>query len=265
MPEQIGEFFPTQVPEYTEAADIRKAFNLYHYGSESVPTTLDQVLPESMAGYIRDTLQAVANIEAGISTVNNLGLNQNLNSVTTTGLYSSSASPNLSLNYPVATIGYLNVVFSNNQVYQTYQTTSGLNNFYWRSGTLSGSSFVWGEWSLSSKLGHNHDDRYNTKSEISARLNTIPAGNAGAMTPSRAAIVDANGRVTSSTGITVNDLNSLSGMASGTSMTIAEQLSDKAPSTHNHDDLYYTKSQTPRIWVQSTQPSSPSPNDLWVW
>jgi hypothetical protein len=50
MAEEIGSIFPTQVPEYTEAADIRKAFNLYHYGSQDAPSNNAQIVRNSIAG-----------------------------------------------------------------------------------------------------------------------------------------------------------------------------------------------------------------------
>ena len=133
MPESIGSLYPTQVPAYDESADIRQAFNLYHYGTTTVPTSVDQILPESMAGYIRDTLAALENVEAGVSSITNLGLTTNLNDVVDTGVYNSTGSPTVALNYPSTSNGILVVYSASSTIYQTYHTAGASNNLYYRS------------------------------------------------------------------------------------------------------------------------------------
>lgn len=250
MPETIGSFFPTQVPAYTEAADIREAFNLYHYGTTEVPTSEDQILAESMAGYIRDTLAAVDAVEAGQSVVNNLGAVQDLDDVQTTGVYHSIASPTLNLNYPSTTPGTLVVVNSNSTTYQTYQTAGETSNFYWRATNFG--TTTWAEWRKTSFDGHNHDTRYYTKSQVDSKVSDSLVAN-------RVAIVDVDGKISSSTSISNTELEYLDGV----STNIQNQLNDKAPEAHDHNDLYYTKLEQPRIYVQSDQPLNPEVGDLW--
>jgi hypothetical protein len=66
----IGNILPTQIPDYTEAADIQAALKLYHYGSTTVPT-VDQIggnggiVANSVAGHLKaldvrlDTAEAI--------------------------------------------------------------------------------------------------------------------------------------------------------------------------------------------------------------
>lgn len=252
MPESIGNLYPTQVPAYSESADIRQAFNLYHYGTTTVPTNENDILPESMAGYIRDTLAALENVEAGVSAISNLGLTTNLNDVVDTGVYNSTGSPTASLNYPSTNNGILVVYNASGTTYQTYHTAGAGNNIYYRS-TEFGTT-TWSTWARASKDGHTHDTRYYTQSQIDARINT-------SVTASTAAIVNADGKISSSPLVSQTELEFLEGVTSG----IQAQLNDKAQASHDHNDLYYTKAEQPKIYVQSTQPTGASAGDLWFW
>jgi hypothetical protein len=252
MPESIGNLFPTQVPSYTESADIRQAFNLYHYGTTTVPSNENDILPESMAGYIRDTLAALENVEAGVSAISNLGLTTNLNDVTDTGVYNSTGSPSVDLNYPSTANGILVAYNASGTTYQSYHTSGATNNLYLRS-TQFGTS-TWSSWSLVSKDGHTHDTRYYTKSQIDNKINTT-------LTENSAAIVDATGKITSSPLVSQTELELLE----GASANIQSQLNDKAPASHDHNNLYYTKAEQPKIYVQQSQPSGASVGDLWFW
>lgn len=253
MPEQIGSFFPTQVPSYTEAADIRKAFNLYHYGQEAVPATESEILPQSMAGYIRDTLAAIEAAEIGQTVINNLGLNDNLNSISSSGVYHSTASPTTLLNYPTTSRGVLVVYNSNNTTYQTYQTAGTPNNFYWRSTNFGTSEFS--AWALASKDGHAHDNLYYTIAQIDNKIGTSIA-------PERVAVTDTAGKIVAGpANVGSTQLAFLSGLASNAQA----QINDRALVNHNHDDLYFRKNEVPRLWVQATQPSGAQVGDIWVW
>lgn len=58
MSSSIGNIYTTQIPDYTEAADIQAALKLYHYGSTTVPTQ-DQIggsggiIANSVAGHLK--------------------------------------------------------------------------------------------------------------------------------------------------------------------------------------------------------------------
>ncbi len=58
MSSDIGNILTTQIPDYTEAADIQAALKLYHYGS-TTPPTLDQIggnggiIANSVAGHLK--------------------------------------------------------------------------------------------------------------------------------------------------------------------------------------------------------------------
>jgi hypothetical protein len=252
MPESIGSFYTTQVPAYSESADIRQAFNLYHYGTTTVPTSEAEILNESMAGYIRDTLTALANVQAGVSAITQLLAAQNLDDITSTGVYASIASPTVALKYPSTVAGVLNVFNANSTVYQSYHTAGSTNNFFFRS-TAAGTS-TWSSWSQASKDGHTHDSRYYTQDQINAKVNTL-------LTNSTVAIIDADGKVSSSALISTTELDALDGITDN----IQVQLNDRALAAHTHNDLYYTKSEQPKIYVQSGTPSGASSGDLWFW
>lgn len=257
MPEPIGPIFPTQVPSYTEAADIRKAFNLYHYGTETVPTTENQVLRDSVAGEMRFINQRLAEIEAGAAEIVQLTQIQSLNDITASGLYHSPEAPSSDKNYPVSVAGilivYRHLVGLNTFVYQSYQTSGLSNNLYWRVGNLAGSTATWQDWALASKNGHTHPENV-TNSVFNARV-------APSFTSSRAAVIDSNGRIASSPNITEQELNQLDGIS--TANTIQTQLNDKAALSHLHDERYHRIGIQPRVYVQSTAPVGASIGDLW--
>lgn len=267
MPEAIGPLFETQVPSYTEAADIRKAFNLYHYGTEDTPSLESEILAKSMAGYIRDTLAAIDAIQEGQAVINNLGATENLNDLTTTGVYHSTASPTVGssgLNYPTTQIGLLNFWYSsaNNTYYQTYVSngSASSSNFYWRSAVKIQATTTWGEWQLASKEGHVHDTRYFTQSQINAKISPTP-------TASKAAYVDSTGKVTSLDTVSATELGYLAGVTSAIQSQIQavnNGLLLKANVDHTHS-TYWLKTETAKVTVSSSQPANPSIGDLWFW
>lgn len=56
--------YNTQIPSLDDAADIQKAFRLYHYGSSTVPQDENEIVEKSVVGYIKaldtrvDTLES---------------------------------------------------------------------------------------------------------------------------------------------------------------------------------------------------------------
>lgn len=264
MAEDIGTIFPTQVPSYTEAADIRKAFNLYHYGSQDVPTDISQVPANSIAGHLNYITGRISGLEAGAAEIIQLQTNQSLNNITTSGIYHSVETPTLPFNYPTTVSGLLSVyrheIALSIFIYQTYQTSGITNNYFWRVGNLSGATPSWSLWSQASKDGHTHlnyveSDTFNNT--INSKITTV-------LTSSRAAIVDSTGKLTSSSNITELELSRLDGIL--TNITIQDQLNDKASLSHSHDDLYHAKTgagRQPKIFVQSDTPSGAQIGDLW--
>ena len=63
MAEDIGPVFTTKIPALSEAADIQAALKLYHYGTTDVPTLESQIIPTSVAGYIKSLEDAVAALD----------------------------------------------------------------------------------------------------------------------------------------------------------------------------------------------------------
>jgi hypothetical protein len=287
MAESIGNIIPTQVPSYTEAADIRKAFNLYHYGTETVPSTT--VGLSGMAGYINSLQEQITALEAGISSVTQLGPTQNLNDMTTPGIYFSTSAPTSALGYPIETagnsdLGYLLVNKSGNYVFQAFQTVgdttrssnvsdlSLVPKFFFRSGVLVSGVVDWGvgnSWMEAANASHAHNDLYYTKAQVDARVD-LPEN----LVASRAAIVNSAGKVTASTSITQTELEQLDGI--DITKTIQDQLDDKAALVHVHDDRYYVRSdvnlpsgspakKTVRVFVQPGEPTGANVGDLWFY
>lgn len=256
MPEQIGAIYPTQVPSYSEAADIRKAFNLYHYGMAEPPATETEILPESIAGYVRDLTERVDNIQEGIASITILGELQNLNDVITTGLYQSTATPTTSYGYPVNVPGLLDVSTSGNYTYQTYislATQNASQEIYFRTGTKVQTTYTWATWVSVSKSDHVHDTRYFTQSQINARINPSP-------TASKASVIDATGRITSLDTVSTTEL----GYLAGTTSSIQDQLNNRSLVNHTHTN-YWLKTETAKVTVSQAAPTNPSVGDLWFW
>lgn len=272
MAESIGEFFPTQVPSYVDPADIRKAFNLYHYGTENVPTNENQILSASVAGYIRDTLAAIDAIVEGQSVITVLLPINNLNDITTTGVYHTPSTIPVnhpSLNYPAGRQALLIVNKSGDYVYQTFMTNEPTTTrFYFRVGSYSSGTSTWTflAWQELANAVHGHDDTYYTKAQIDNRLGTSLSG-------LKIAVTDANGKIVANAAA-ASLLDYLAGTTPVTS-SIQGQLNDRALLTHYHDDRYYLKSsvtnpqsggeKTVRVFVQSTQPTGAAVGDLWIY
>lgn len=287
MAEDIGSVFNTKVPSYTEAADIRKAFNLYHYGTEIAPVNEEQVVASSIAGYLKALNEDIDRLEAGISNVIQLEANQDLDDIFQNGVYLSASNPSESLGYPTADPGsnsdngILQVVSkvdpinsSRLFVFQRYQTlgiVGGSEGFlpklYWRSGSRVNNVITWtSSWREASINGHLHNDTYYTIAQIDNKVNTT-------LDPSRAAVVDSSSKLASSI-ITTAELNKLDG-ADNLAGTIEAELNDRSRITHLHDDRYYVRSdvsnpqpgaqRVARIYVQQAAPTGAQVNDLWFW
>jgi hypothetical protein len=259
MSEEIGSIFPTQVPSYSDAADIRRAFNLYHYGSQDVPTQSSSIVRNSIAGELNSINERIATLETAGSDISQLLSTQSLDEIVQSGIYHSIESPTIALKYPTTTSGilfvYKHVLGINTLVYQNYQTNHTTTNLYWRAGYLSGTSYVWSSWSTASKDGHTHSE-YVTSTTLNNRVSQT-------LTASRAAVVDSSGKVNSSTSITELELNQLDGIS--TAATIQAQLNDKAALSHNHDGTYHKIGEQPRIYVTSQEPTGAVVGDLWIY
>lgn len=167
MTESIGTSQPTLIPSLSEAADIQAALRLYHYGT----ATDGVVAEESIAGYIADLYSQISGI--GTTAPINLGVDENLNTKQTTGVYSqistTDARTSNSYNYPLsgglAYAGILTVVAAENVIFQTYQMESvdSTGAQFWRSKNTAG---TWSSWKQVSDSTHTHDDRYYTETEL---------------------------------------------------------------------------------------------------
>lgn len=64
MAEDIGPIYTTKIPALSEAADIQAALKLYHYGTVIVPTTEEEIVSTSVAGYIKSLEDAIETLDA---------------------------------------------------------------------------------------------------------------------------------------------------------------------------------------------------------
>lgn len=260
--------YPFNIPDLNDPADIQAALTEYHYGTSGGGVTVDinnsVYGNNSIARYLQAVtaeLQTAQNRLAAISPLTDtLGVPINLQNTIANGVYYSPSGVTLtSLDYPVNIAGIITHVQNSTDTarLQTYQTLS--NDFYLRSATKTGSSYVWGEWGRLSLSTHNHDERYYTETEIDNKIGTTVGTNAMA---NKVLISDANGRITSSPNVTTTELSYLSEVTSD----IQEQLNLKASGTHEHNNLYYQKGETARIYVQQQQPTGTiALNALWIW
>lgn len=247
MSTSIGRDFTSFIPSLSDDANIQEAFRMYHFGRAdgTEPAQADPV--NGIEGYLADLQLQIDNITAGADIVNDLGNSVDLNSVISSGTYRRSSAPATGLNYPELSSGLLVVVAATTTViYQIYQTlggSSGSNHYYWRGRDAGGN---WSEWAQSSKSGHNHDSLYYRKTEIDARVSDQTSMAANAVV-----ITDGTKKISTASSISTTELGYLDGVTSN----IQSQLNDR-----------YTKSEMPKIYVQSSQPTSGmQTNDLWFW
>lgn len=245
MATDIGQNFITQIPSLSDDADIQEAFRLYHYGIPTEPDGGTPIAANSIESHLQTLSDNIANIQAGQAAITTLDA-ENLNDVVTTGVYHKATTPSSGLNYPALSAGLLNVTATSGAIYQVFQSiggASGPSNRYWRG--RSATTTDWGAWKQTSSVGHTHDDRYYTETEIDAKIsNTLSSG------PNSVAVTDSNGKIVYSATITTTELETLDGVTSN----IQSQLNDR-----------YTKSESARVFVQQTQPTGASANDIWLW
>lgn len=253
MSTEIGRDYTAFIPSLSDDANIQEAFRMYHFGTQdgSEPAPGD-TLTSGIESHFANLQFQIDGITAGVDEIksdlddnDNLDLNS-LDSAAESGLYRRSSIPLSGKNYPELSAGLLSVVASGTgaiyQVYQTLGGASGTNNYYWRG--RDGSS-NWSAWGQASKVGHNHDGSYYTEAEIDARIEAQSA-----LTASSVVVTDSSKKITSSSTISSTELGYLNGATSN----IQDQLNDR-----------YEKSETARVFVQETTPSSPQVNDLWIW
>lgn len=255
----LGGPYPTPAPEFTDAADIIRALRLYHYGTESIPAETSELSPNSVAGYINNISDRIDAVEQGVAAIVNLTSVQNLNDITNTGVFHGipniTAQNQVDLNYPALITGILIVYSANQTVYQMYQTASSSSNveIYFRA-TEYGTT-TWSDWTQISKVGHTHNNLYYTINQINNKISTNLVNN-------RALATNANGTIIT-TDITDTEIGYLDGVTS----SVQSQLNDKSDVGHLHDDRYYQKLETARVFVQPTAPSSSEAlnGDLWFY
>lgn len=70
MPESIGSIFQTQIPSLSENANIQDALKIFHYGTKTIPSTISQLNPNSIAGHLQTAssrLEALEELGIGSS------------------------------------------------------------------------------------------------------------------------------------------------------------------------------------------------------
>jgi len=162
MPENIGATgapYNTKIPRQDENADIQTALRLYHYGSDTNnPSELE---PDSLAGYL-DSLET-GKLDQAPQTL----LNQNLNTVTTTGFYYQPIAANaVGNNYPSDLVGFLKVLNDGAVVVQEYHVIGAAGNIvnksYWRV-FYSSSWSSWQTYATSSEVTSITSELYHAK------------------------------------------------------------------------------------------------------
>lgn len=63
MPESIGSIFQTQIPSLSENANIQDALKIFHYGTKTVPSTIAQLNPNSIAGHLQTASSRLDSLE----------------------------------------------------------------------------------------------------------------------------------------------------------------------------------------------------------
>lgn len=176
--EDIGSVYKTQIPAFSENADIQSALRIYHYGQVNAPNDLASVIDNSVAGYLKGLENSkVTKTPTAITT-------GSLNSLTTTGYYtiatqaiatsSVTGVPTYILpsgaDSGLKYAGVLEVVYQSPIIFQTYHMTDGatVNAKAWRAYFNGG----WTNWKQGANDDHVHDSRYHTKYAGADKTNT---------------------------------------------------------------------------------------------
>ncbi len=169
MTTNIGEpnipYADVQIPTLEDAADIRAALRIYHYGSDSADPDLES---EEFLNSVAGEILAISNSKRDIS-ISAIPLSTNLNEITSPGVYYASLSAasggsNFPLISGTARAGFLFVESwgeINKLVVQKYVTLDNSASFnsvvFFRTKAETWSPATWTRLSDSS---HNHDERY---------------------------------------------------------------------------------------------------------
>lgn len=244
MTTSIGEpnvpYSDVQIPELEEAADIRAALRIYHYGSNvSDPFETEQSI-EKYQTSIANELDKIKDSKRSID-VATIPADANLNSYTSPGVYYASpsvAASSGSQNYPLVDNarrgGFLIVESSGDgaivtQKYITVDSNSSVNSIvFFRTKVTSGTGQItWAPsiWSRLSDSLHNHDDRYTQTILLTPELDRRPTQ--------------------------INGKN-----ASGTDLTGTRKIIVAAPIEVNGE-------QVPNI--TAAQQATLQPGDIWFW
>jgi hypothetical protein len=186
MTTNIGEsgvpYNQVQIPDLEDAADIREALRIYHYGSKSAnPTSTpegNQFFPKSIAGELENLDEIKRNIA-----IESISADTNLDSITTPGAYYASPSSITSgTNYPlidnarrpgilvVESAGSGAIVVQQYIVIDT--AANGNATVFVRTRTAGG--WLPSTWSRLSESSHNHDERYTQTILLTPELNIRP-------------------------------------------------------------------------------------------
>lgn len=241
--------FNTQIPQYTENADIQAALRIYHYGSD---TQNPNPLPdESIAGHLNTLTNNKMSVPVAIS-----GLSTNLNDYTSPGLFHQSSTTNArsGTNYPTylsqAYSGMLEVYAENagTIVYQTYHMSDSINQKFWRLGVYASEAWTWSAWTT-------------FVNQITGSASTIVTQD---LTANRALITNAGQKVAVS-GVSAAELATLQG--STTTTTVQNQLNIRSTVSNTTGQITGH-----RVFIQELEPNgtrnpgyTPQDGDLWFW
>jgi hypothetical protein len=243
MTTSIGEpnvpYADVQIPELEDAADIRAALRIYHYGSNVSDPFETEDSTEKFANSIANELKKLQDTKRSIS-ISSIPAGSNLNSYDSPGVFyaSASAAGNAnSQNFPLVDgvrrsgILFVEATSDNSAVVQKYVTIDSNNAIngimFVRTKIVVGGQTTWSPsvWSRLSDSSHNHDDRYTQTILLTPELERRPTQ--------------------------INGKN-----ASGTDLTGTRKIIVAAP-------IEVGGEQVPNI--TSAQQATLQPGDIWFW
>lgn len=109
---QSGQLFDTEIPDFSDNANIQEALRMYHYGNAnaSVPTTANGI-GGGIAGFLQDAYESISELEQQ-------GIGSSFSSSAPTGVPAGYVWVNSTSSSPQS--------FASKTVYQTSQPTSEL-------------------------------------------------------------------------------------------------------------------------------------------